>query len=97
MIDFCQVCRDEKYSDWAEAMQIDFQNSEITYEEVLELFFKNHDCFFGSTKRQYMSAIFYHDESQRIVAEGALKRLASRRKVATVIEPSTDFYQVISL
>jgi len=86
-----KVCSDEEFSDWAEVIQIDFAPEELPYEDVLSHFWKSHDASFGSSKRQYMSAIFVHGDAQGEVAE---RMLAARpRRVATVVESATDFYQ----
>ena len=57
----------------AEAVEIIFNPEQISYEELLDHFFKNHDPTtldrqgpdIGS---QYRSAIFYHDEEQKKIA-----------------------------
>ena len=57
-----------------EAVQIVYDSSKVSYRQLLELFWRNIDpltpnaqfCDRGS---QYRSAIFYHDETQRRLAE----------------------------
>lgn len=51
-----------------ETVQIDFDPDEISFEELLEIFFNNHNHEHKS-KAQYASRIFYHDENQRDTAE----------------------------
>jgi hypothetical protein len=89
-----QVCSDSEFADWAEAVQVDFDDSIISYESLVEKFFDSHDHWLGSGKRQYMSCIFYHTEDQKSVALSALARRAMKRRVATLVEPATDFYEV---
>jgi len=90
-----KVCSSPTWSDWAEAVQVDFDESKTTYEELLEAFWKGHAPEMGSRKRQYMSAIFYHTPEQKAAAEASMEAQNAKRKrpVATVIEPSTDFYE----
>lgn len=88
-----KVCSDSEFADWAEAVQVDFDDSIISYESLVEKFFDSHDHWLGSGKRQYMSCIFYHTEDQKSVALTALARRAMKRRVATLVEPATDFYE----
>jgi hypothetical protein len=90
------VCSNPEFSDWAEAVQIDFDDREVSYEELLDTFFKSHDYWLGSGKRQYMSGIFYHTEEQKRAALAAVAKRATQRRVATLVEPATDFYEVLS-
>jgi len=87
-----KVCSDPIYADWAEAVQVEFDESSISYAELVEHFFRSHDASFGSGKRQYMSAIFYHSEEQEKTAQQVLSNFNTQKRVVTVIEPATDFY-----
>jgi len=70
------VCSDE--TGHAEAVQITYDPSKITYEKLLQLFWENHD---PTTKdrqgfdvgAQYRSAIFYHSGAQKKAAEKSKK------------------------
>lgn len=83
----------------AEAVQITYDPEKITYAKLLEVFWKNIDpltpngqfCDAGS---QYRSAIFYHDESQKRLAEEAKKAVSKRFKepIVTEIVPASEFY-----
>lgn len=58
----------------AEVIQVEFDQSEISFTELLEVFFKTHDPTTlnrqgADTGTQYRSAIFYHSEEQREIAE----------------------------
>lgn len=58
----------------AEVIQIEFDPAEITYPELLEVFWKTHDPTTlnrqgADVGTQYRSAIFYHNEEQRSEAE----------------------------
>ena len=61
----------KRIGDHTEAILIEF-NEELTYEDILEKFWKEHTP--GIAMRQYRSAVFYHDEAQREAAERALKK-----------------------
>jgi peptide-methionine (S)-S-oxide reductase len=86
----------------AEAVLVEYDPARVTYEELLELFWKMHD---PTTKdrqgpdvgSQYRSAIFYHSEAQRAAAEESKHRLekSSRhcRPIVTQIESASDFYR----
>ena len=85
----------------AEATQIKYDPAQISYEELLEVFWKTHDPTtlnqqgndFGP---QYRSAIFYRNDEQRRLAEEYKKKLDSARiwdkPIVTEITPFTNFY-----
>ncbi len=85
----------------AEATQIKYDPAQISYEELLEVFWKTHDPTtlnqqgndFGP---QYRSAIFYHNDEQRRLAEEYKKKLDAARiwdkPIITEITPFTNFY-----
>lgn len=78
--------------DHTETTQIDFDPEKIGYEKLLEMFFTSHSCG-RAYSRQYMSAIFYHNDEQKKLAQEALQRHALKRgKLATLILPYTEFY-----
>jgi peptide-methionine (S)-S-oxide reductase len=61
----------------AEALEIIFDPAELTYRDLLELFFQIHDPTTkdrqgGDFGNDYRSAIFYTDETQRAVAEDTI-------------------------
>jgi peptide-methionine (S)-S-oxide reductase len=85
----------------AEATQIKYDPAQISYEELLEVFWKTHDPTtlnqqgndFGP---QYRSAIFYHNDEQRRLAEEYKKKLDAAKiwdkPIVTEITPFTNFY-----
>jgi peptide-methionine (S)-S-oxide reductase len=95
-----QVCSDR--TGHAEVVRVEFDPAQISYDQLLEAFFANHDPTtlnrqgpdFGS---QYRSVIFYHGEQQRAAAQAAKERLqqsgAYSRPVVTAIEPAREFYR----
>src|SRR3977135_2899025 len=86
----------------AEAIRVTFDPSVLSYEDLLEQwFFKLHDPTTlnrqgNDAGTQYRSAIFYHDESQREVAERVKARVdksgAWKRPVVTEIVPAREFW-----
>lgn len=77
----------------AEVMQVIYDPSRISYEELLRVYWRNIDPFavdrqFCDIGAHYRSAIFYHDEAQRVAAAASLAEVANRfdSPVATVIE-----------
>jgi peptide-methionine (S)-S-oxide reductase len=83
----------------AEAVQVTYDPKKITYEKLLDVFWHNVDpltpnrqfCDVGS---QYRTAIFYHDETQKRLAEESKKALAKRFKepIVTEIVAYSEFY-----
>ena len=83
----------------AEVVQIEYDSEKISYEQLLEIFWRNIDPFavdrqFCDVGDQYRSAIFYHDESQRELAEASKAEMEERfdREIATQIVPATTFW-----
>ena len=85
----------------AEAVQITYDPAEISYRDLLEVFFEIHD---PTTKdregpdvgSQYRSAVFYHDESQRDTVESYVAELESSGaydSIVTEISPLEAFYR----
>jgi len=54
--------------DHTETVQVDYDPDRITYAQLLDIFWKSHSPKLGSGSRQYMNAIFYHNEQQRLTA-----------------------------
>jgi methionine-S-sulfoxide reductase len=84
----------------AESLQIVFDPSKISYDEILDFFFRLHDPTTANRQgndigTQYRSAIFYHDEKQRDAAERAKQRAQPKwsRPIVTEVVPFTNFYE----
>lgn len=74
----------------AEAIQIQFDPERLSYEEILNFFFRLHDPTQKNRQQndigtQYRSAIFYHDEKQRKVAQQVKEKVESSGKWGTPI------------
>ncbi|SNB44974.1 peptide-methionine (S)-S-oxide reductase MsrA [Geobacter sp. DSM 9736] len=85
----------------AEAVQIVFDPEEISFEELLDVFWQTHDPTSRNRQgadegTQYRSAIFFHDPEQQEVAERSLRRVAERKlwpgHIVTEVVPLTTFY-----
>ncbi|WP_291323118.1 peptide-methionine (R)-S-oxide reductase MsrB [Desulfonatronospira sp.] len=84
-----------------EAVRVTFDPGLISYHQLLDAFWKSIDPTdsggqFADRGSQYRTAIFYHDEDQRIAAEESRKALEVSGKfqgpVATMILPVDEFY-----
>lgn len=85
----------------AESVEVVFDPAKISYEQILEFFFRMHDPTTlnrqgNDVGTQYRSAIFYHDERQKQVAEQVKKKVEAsgkwKRPVTTEIVPATEFW-----
>lgn len=85
----------------AEAVELTFDPSKISYEDLLIFFFTHHDPTTLNRQgndigTQYRSAIFYHSPEQKASAEKFKKALADakvfRGSVVTEIVPAREFY-----
>jgi peptide-methionine (S)-S-oxide reductase len=86
----------------AESVQVVYDSTQISYAQLLNVFWRNIDplaanrqfCDAGS---QYRSAIFYHNEAQRLEAEVSKQKLQQIKKfdrpIVTEIVPAAAFYQ----
>jgi len=54
--------------DHTETVQVDYDPQRITYNELLDIFWRSHKPTGRSWSRQYMNAVFYHDDRQRQLA-----------------------------
>ncbi|HTR80729.1 MAG TPA: peptide-methionine (S)-S-oxide reductase MsrA, partial [Bacteroidota bacterium] len=86
----------------AEACQIAYDPAKISYAELLEVFWKTHDPTTLNRQgndlgTQYRSAIFYHNDDQRKLAEHYKKELDSSSAfdapIVTEIVPFSNFYK----
>jgi peptide-methionine (S)-S-oxide reductase len=80
--------------DHTETIQIDYDPNQITYNELLDVFWKSHNPTSRAISRQYMSIIFYHDEEQKRLALETRDREAAKQnaRLYTEIVPYIEFY-----
>lgn len=78
----------------SEAIQIEYDPKQMTYEELLEIFWDSHYPVMPAFSRQYASLIFYHNEEQGDLAEKSKKEQEDRigRKLYTELVPYSEFY-----
>jgi peptide-methionine (S)-S-oxide reductase len=95
-----EVCTDQ--TGHAEAVEVEFNPDEISYQELLDVFWKNHNPTTLNRQgpdvgNQYRSAIFYHDEQQKEIAEKSKESLDSSTAfddpIVTQIMPAPKFYK----
>jgi peptide-methionine (S)-S-oxide reductase len=85
----------------AEVVQVTFDAQQISFKELLEVFFTIHDPTTlnrqgNDVGTQYRSAIFYHDEDQKAIAGEVIKEIEAAgiwgRPIVTEVVPFTVFY-----
>ena len=79
--------------DHTETVQVDYDPQRITFDQLLEIFWNSHNPARQSWSRQYLHAVFYHDERQRQLAMASLAALEEKtgRTVKTRVEPLRSF------
>jgi len=83
-----------RLGDHSETIQIDYDPKVISYQDLLEVFWRSHNPAGQSWSRQYMTAVFYHHEEQKRLAEETRDQAARRlgQKIKTQILPLTGFH-----
>jgi len=81
--------------DHTETVQIEYDPTQVSYQELLDVFWAGHDPTRPAASRQYASIIFYHNEEQRRLAQESKERQEARCgcRLYTEIVPATEFYQ----
>jgi len=85
----------------AEAVQVTYDTDEISYEDLLEVFFTVHDPTTADRQgpdvgSQYRSAVFYHDDEQRAATEEYIDYLEETGEysgIVTEVSPLETFYR----
>ena len=92
-----QVCTDT--TGHAEAIDIIYNPEKISYEQLLETFWMMHDPTQKNRQgpdigTQYRSAIFYHNQEQKHIAEQSKKQKQGDldQEIQTEITPAEEFY-----
>ena len=96
------VCTDS--TGHAEAVEVDYDPQEVSYEELLKIFWNNHNPTTLNRQgpdvgKQYRSAVFFHTPEQKKVAIEMKEKLnpIAREKfqsdIVTEIKPASDFYR----
>lgn len=84
----------------AEAVQVTYDPSKVTYAQLLDVFWKNIDPTAGDRQfcdvgDQYRPAIFYHNAEQQRLAEASKRKLEQSgkfKRIAVEIAPVGEFY-----
>ena len=85
----------------AEAIQIEYDESQIDYKTLLYVFFATHDPTTLNRQgydvgTQYRSVVFYNSELQKIITEDVINELNEStfdNKIVTKVEPAINFYK----
>lgn len=86
----------------AEVVQVTFDPKVISFKDILEVFFTVHDPTTlnrqgADVGTQYRSAIFYHDEEQKAVAQQVIKEIEAEKiwdaPIVTQVVPFDAFYK----
>jgi peptide-methionine (S)-S-oxide reductase len=94
-----QVCTGQ--TGHAEGVEIEFDPAVVGYGKLLEVFFSTHDPTTRNRQgadvgTQYRSAVFFHDEEQRKLAEQVIERLDAAKAfpnpIVTEVVEATTFY-----
>lgn len=83
-----------------ESFQIDFDPTQVSYEQLLDIFWDSHNPTRGAWSSQYKAAVFVHTETQAAQAEASKVRIATEktgrwfnRSIKTEILPAETFYR----
>ena len=95
-----EVCTDT--TGHAEVVQVDYDPSKISYDELLQVFWTNHDPTTLNRQgpdigKQYRSAVFFHTPEQQQVAIKSKDEIEKsgkyNKKIVTEITPALEFYK----
>ena len=94
------VCTDK--SGHAEVVQVEFDPTQVSYDELLNVFWSNHNPTTRNRQgpdvgTQYRSVIFYHSPEQQTAAAAVKEKLEKSgrfsRPIVTQIEPASTFWR----
>jgi peptide-methionine (S)-S-oxide reductase len=95
-----EVCTDK--TGHAEAVEVEYDPDEISYEDLLDVFWNNHNPTTLNRQGpdvgiQYRSAIFYHNDEQKEIAEKSKQTIDKsgqfEKPIVTEIVPTPTFYE----
>jgi peptide-methionine (S)-S-oxide reductase len=80
--------------DHSETVEVVYDPSQTSYERLLTVFWATHNPCAEHGSRQYMSAVFYHNDAQKKLALETQEREGARKgtRIATEVLPATTFY-----
>ncbi len=94
------VCTDQ--TGHAEVVQVEYDPSKVSYEDLLSVFWQNHDPTTLNRQgpdvgTQYRSVIFFHNAEQEAAAKASKEKLEGsgkyNRPIVTEITPASEFYR----
>lgn len=94
------VCTDR--TGHAEAVEVDYDPAKVSYDELLDVFWANHDPTQLNRQgpdwgTQYRSAVFFHSPEQQAAAQASKEKLDQSgrysKPIATQIVPAVTFYE----
>jgi peptide-methionine (S)-S-oxide reductase len=86
----------------AEVIGLEYDADEVSFEELLLIFFKTHDATSlnrqgNDVGTQYRSVIFYYNDEQRAAAEAMIAKLTEEKvfdkPIVTEVSPASEFYK----
>lgn len=95
-----EVCTD--MTGHAEVVELDFDPSKVSYQQILDLFFELHDPTQLNRQgpdwgTQYRSAIFFHSPEQEATAKATIARLTEEKRfskpIVTQVVPAQTFWK----
>jgi peptide-methionine (S)-S-oxide reductase len=94
------VCTDQ--TGHAEVVELSFDPTHVTYEQLLDAFFSLHDPTQLNRQgpdwgAQYRSVVFYHSPEQEAVAHAKIEQLSAEKrfpkKIVTQVVPAANFWR----
>jgi peptide-methionine (S)-S-oxide reductase len=94
------VCTDK--TGHAEVVQVEYNPAKVSYEELLKVFWENHDPTTLNRQgpdvgKQYRSVIFFHNPEQEAAAQATKQKLtranAYPRPIVTEMVPAAEFWR----
>jgi peptide-methionine (S)-S-oxide reductase len=94
------VCTDK--TGHAEVVQVDYDPAQASYDELLKVFWENHDPTTLNRQgpdigTQYRSVVFYHTPEQKAAAEACKEKLQQsvrfKKPIVTAIAPASTFWR----
>jgi len=82
------------YIEGAEVVQVKYDPAQISYTQLLDVFWTTHDPTVPNPGGLERSAIFYHDAEQKVAIEESRRNAQSKlsKSIATEIAPASAFY-----
>jgi peptide-methionine (S)-S-oxide reductase len=84
----------------AEVVQVEYEPTQVTYDDLLKVFWENHDPTTLNRQgpdvgAQYRSAIFFHTPEQESAAKASKEKMQAgyKKKIVTEITPASEFYR----